>query len=144
MDSELSKLPWPVCRTKKHSAVSALKLHIARVFEAGRHQNFQKSSVWRPARPKRSGNVTISHVPRKQNDSGGSWCQNSSLKFWPPGTELWPARVQKKQKSAFRVPTRRPQRSGMVTGCPQTHPWMIQRLKREKHDGNFVGVLSRY
>ena len=66
-----------------------------------RHQNFQKSSVWRPARPKRSGNVTISHVPRKQKESGGSWCQNSSLKFWPPGTELWPARVQKKQNKCI-------------------------------------------
>ena len=101
VDSELSTAPWPICRTKTYSAVSGLKLHIARVFEAGRHQNFQKSSVWRPARPKRSGNVTISHVPRKQNDSGGSWCQNSSLKFWPPGTELWPARVQKKQKKCI-------------------------------------------
>ena len=138
MDSELSKLPWPACRTKTYSAVSGLKLHIARVFEAGRHQNFQKSSVWRPARPKRPGNAGISHVPRKQNDSGGSWCQNSSLKFWPPGTELWPARVQKKRgESAFRVLIRRPRRSGMVTGCPQTHPWMIQRFKAK----NMMGTL---
>ena len=66
-----------------------------------RHQIFQKSSVWRPARPERSGNVTINHIPRKQNDSGGLWCQNSSLKFWPPGTELWPARVQKKQNKCI-------------------------------------------
>ena len=51
----------------------------------------------------------------------------------------------KKSKTiAFRVPIRRPRRSGMVTGCPQTHPWMIHRLKRENVDGNFVGVLSRY
>ena len=66
-----------------------------------RHQIFQKSSVWRPARPERSGNVTINHIPRKQKDCGGLWCQNSSLKFWPPGTELWPARVQKKQKKCI-------------------------------------------
>ena len=66
-----------------------------------RHQNFQKSSVWRPARPERSGNVTINHIPRKQKDCGGLWCQNSSLKFWPPGTELWPSRVQKKQKKCI-------------------------------------------
>ena len=58
------------------------------VFEAGRQQNFKSSSVWRPARPNRSGNVGIGHVPTKQNDYGGWWCQNSSLKFWPPGTEL--------------------------------------------------------
>jgi hypothetical protein len=31
----------------------------------------QKSSVWRPARPKRSGNVGVRHVPTKQNDCGG-------------------------------------------------------------------------
>ena len=67
---------------------SSLKLYVVRVFEASRQQNFKKSSVWRSARPKRSGNVGVRHVPTKQNDYGGSWCQNSSLKFWPPGTEL--------------------------------------------------------
>ena len=85
-------------RTYQKVDGSSLKLYVVRVFEAGRQQNFKKSSVWRPARPKRSGNVGVRHVPTKQNDYGGSWCQNSSLKFWPPGTELWPARVQNKQK----------------------------------------------
>ena len=93
-----------------------------------RYQNFQKSSVWRPARPKRPRNAGISHVPRKQNDPGGPWCPNSSLKCRPPGTELWPARVQKSKNAAFGVPIRRPRRSDMATGCPQTHPWMIRRF----------------
>ena len=59
-------------------------------------QMCQNSPVWRHARPKRSGNAGVRHVPTKQNNSGESRCQNLSLKFWPPGTELWSARVQNK------------------------------------------------
>ena len=58
-------------RTYQKVDGSALKLYVVRVFEAGRQQNFNKSSVWRPARPKRSGNVGVRHVPTKQNDCGG-------------------------------------------------------------------------
>ena len=49
---------------------------------------FQKI-VWLEAcEAEKVGKRRVRHVPTKQNDCGGSWCQNSSLKFWPPGTEL--------------------------------------------------------
>ena len=88
--------PQNISKSRRELVETLCRACVPCVFEAGRQQNFKKSSVWRPARPKRPGNVGVRHVPTEKNDYGGSWCQNSSLKFWPPGTELWPARVQKK------------------------------------------------
>ena len=80
--------PQGISKSRRELVETPCRACVPCVFEAVRQQNFKNSSVWRPARPKRSGNVGVGHVLTKQNDYGGSWCQNSSLKFWPPGTEL--------------------------------------------------------
>ena len=81
-------LPQDMSKSRRELVGTLCRACVPCVFEAGRQQDV-KSRLFGGLRGRKGRETSGSDMFRRnKTTAGGSWCQNSSLKFWPPGTEL--------------------------------------------------------